>query len=108
MLNLMRQCLKVPKVKVDLSAKITHIRVPPIHSTVFSESTRPMELKFHMKTPYDRLAKNYTNRSGHMTRWCYAHIRYKPFKYLFFWNQKDKDLGTWYVALGMWALQCLH
>ena len=65
MLNLMRQCLKnVPKVKVDLSAKVTHIRVPSTHSTVFSESTGPIELKFHMKTPYDRLAKN----SGHMTK----------------------------------------
>ena len=58
----------VPKVKVDLSAKVTHIRVPSTHSTVFSESTGPIELKFHMKTPYDRLAKNYTNCCGHLTK----------------------------------------
>ena len=69
MFNLMRQCLKnVPKVKVDLSVKVTHIRAPSTHSTVFSESTGPIELKFHMKTPYNRLAKNYTNCSGHMTK----------------------------------------
>ena len=59
---------KVPKVKVDLSDKVTHIHVVSIHSTVFSGSTRPIELKFHMKTPYERLAKNYTNGSGHVTK----------------------------------------
>ena len=35
--------------------------------TVFSE-TRPIELKFHMKTPFDRLAKIYTYCFGHMTK----------------------------------------
>ena len=35
--------------------------------TIFSETTRPIELKFHIKTPYDRLAKIYMNCSGHMT-----------------------------------------
>ena len=34
----------------------------------FSETTKPVGLKFHMKTPYDRLAKIYTNCSGHMTK----------------------------------------
>ena len=36
--------------------------------TVFPETTRPIDLKFHMKSPYDRLAKIYTNCSGHMTK----------------------------------------
>ena len=36
--------------------------------TVFSESSWPIELKFHMKTSYDRLAKIYTNCSGDMTK----------------------------------------
>ena len=35
---------------------------------VSSETTRPIELKFHMKTPYDRLAKIYTSCTGHMTK----------------------------------------
>ena len=68
MLNLMKQCLKNIKVNVDLLAKVTNIRVPSTHSTVFSEYTGPIELKFRMKTPYDRLAKNYTNCSGHLTK----------------------------------------
>ena len=28
----------------------------------------PIELKFHMKTPYNRLANIYTNCYGHMTK----------------------------------------
>ena len=34
----------------------------------FSETIRPIELKFHMRSPYDRLANIYTNCSGHMTK----------------------------------------
>ena len=34
----------------------------------FSEFIRPIELKFHMKTPYDKLADIYTKCSGHMTK----------------------------------------
>ena len=33
-----------------------------------TETTRPIELKFHMTTPYDWLAKIYTNCSGHLTK----------------------------------------
>ena len=52
------------------SAKVAHIGVPSTHQNIVSsETTRPFELKFHMKTPYDRLlAKIYTNCTGHMTK----------------------------------------
>ena len=44
-----------------LSAKVTHIVVPSIYyNIVFSQTVGPIELKFHMKTPYDKLAKIYT------------------------------------------------
>ena len=50
------------------SAKVAHSGVPSTHQNIVSsEATRPIELKFHMKTPYDRLAKIYTNCTGHMT-----------------------------------------
>ena len=53
----------------DLSAKVAHIGVPSSYlNIVFSETTRPMENKFHMLTPYDWLAKIYTNCYGHMTK----------------------------------------
>ena len=54
-----------------------------------------------MKTPYDRLAKIYANCIGHMIKMATTPIYGK---YLFLWNQKANGLGTWYVALGMWAL----
>ena len=54
---------------INLSAKVAHIGVPSTHQNIVSsETTRPFELKFHMKTPYDRLAKTYTKCTGHMTK----------------------------------------
>ena len=42
----------------NFSAKVVHIGVPStLQNIVSSETTRPFELKFHMKTPYDRSAK---------------------------------------------------
>ena len=37
-------------------------------NVVFSETIRLFELQFHMKTPYDKIAKFYTNCCGHMTK----------------------------------------
>ena len=53
----------------NFSAKVAHIGVPStLQNIVSSETARPFELKFYMKTPYDRLAKIYTNCTGHMTK----------------------------------------
>ena len=53
----------------NISAKVAHVGVPSTHQNIVSsETTRPFELKFHMKTPYDRLAKIYNNCTGHMTK----------------------------------------
>ena len=60
---------------------------------VFSQTIGPIELKFHVKTSYDKLAKIYANIL--VTCILLAH------------NQKADDLGTWYVALGMWGLPSL-
>ena len=38
-----------------------------IKKIVFSDNCWPIETKFHMTTPYDWLAKTYTNCYGHMT-----------------------------------------
>ena len=83
----------------NLSAKVAHIGVPSTHQNIVSsETTRPFELKFHMKTPYDRLAKIYTKCTGHMTKMA-TPLYGKNLLNVFF-----SGLGTWYVALGMWAL----
>ena len=53
----------------DLSAKAAHIGVPSIYyNIVFSETIGPIKLKFHMKTPYNKLVKIYANCLGHMTK----------------------------------------
>ena len=53
----------------NFSAKVAHIEVSSTHQNIVSsETTRPLELKFHVRTPYDRLAKTYTNCTGHMTK----------------------------------------
>ena len=52
----------------NFSAKVPHIRVLTTHKNIVSsETNRPIEHKFHMKTPYDKLAKIFTNCTGHMT-----------------------------------------
>ena len=52
-----------------LSAKVTHIVVPSVYKNiVFSQAIGPIELKFLVKTPYDKSAKLYTKYVGHMTK----------------------------------------
>ena len=52
-----------------LSAKVAHIVVPSIYTNiVLSQTVGPIELKFHVKTPYDKSAKLYTKYVGHMTK----------------------------------------
>ena len=94
----------------DLSAKVAHIGVPSTYlNIVFSETTRPMEIKFHMTTPYDRLAKICTNCYGHMTKMATKPIYGKNYLNIFLlWNQNANGLGTYYVALRMWCLPGLH
>ena len=59
----------------DLSVKADHIGVPSIYKNiVFSETIGPIELKFHMNTPYNKLIKIYANCFGHMTKMAYMPI----------------------------------
>ena len=52
------------RLTLALSAKVAHIVV----HIVFSQTIGPIELKFHVKTPYDKSAKIYTKYFGHMTK----------------------------------------
>ena len=94
--------LQKSRLTFNFSAKVAHIGVPSTHKNIVSsETTRPFELIFHMKTPYDRLAKIYTNCTGHMIKMATTFIYgKKPFNYLLHLNQKANGLETWYVALG--------
>ena len=55
---------------------------------VFSETTWPIETKFHMTTPYDWLAKTYINCNGHMTKMATMPIYGKNYLNLFFSGTK--------------------
>ena len=85
-----------------LSAKVAHIVVPSIYSSlVFSQTIGPIELKFHVKTPYDKLAKTYTKHLVTSQKWPPCPYMVKNFKNFLLQNQEVDDLGNWYVASGM-------
>ena len=68
-----------------LLAKVAHIVVPSIYlNIVFSQTIGPIELKFHVKTPYDKLAKIYTKYFGHMTKMATKLIYGKNLLKIFF------------------------
>ena len=80
----------------NFSAKVAHIGIPSTHQNIVpSETTRPFELKFHMKTPYDRLAKIYTKFTGHMTKMATTPIYNKNSLNVFFSGTKRS------MALGL-------
>ena len=82
----------------NFSAKVAHIGVPSTHQNIVSsETTRPVELKFNLKPPYDRLAKIYTKCTGHMTKMATMPIYGKNFLNVFFSGTKRPMA----LALGM-------
>ena len=79
----------------NFSAKVAHIGVPSTHQNIVpSETTRPFEPKFHMKTPYDRLAKIYTKCTSHMTKMATTPIYGKtPLNVFFSGTKRPMALG---------------
>ena len=68
-----------------LSAKVAYIVVPSIYlNIVYSQTIGPIELKFHVKTPYDKSAKIYTKYFGHMTNMAATPIYGKNLLKIFF------------------------
>ena len=94
----------------NFSTKVSHIGVPSTHrNIVSSETTRPFELKFHMKTPHDRLAKIYTICTGHMTKMATTPIYGKNPLNVFFSGTKrpmSLSLSHWYPGSGV-VLDCI-
>ena len=81
--------LQKSRLTFDLSAKVAHIGVPLTYlNIIFSETTRPMVIKFHMTTPYDCLAKICTNCYGHMTKMATKLIYGKNYLNIFFSGAK--------------------
>ena len=63
-----------------LSAKVAHIVV----QYSFSQTIGPIELKFYVKTPYDKSAKIYTKYFGHLTKMAATPIYGKNLLKIFF------------------------
>ena len=86
-----------------LSAKVAHIVVQSIYlSIVYSQTIGPIELKFHVKTPYDMSAKICTKYFGHMTKMATTPIYGKnPLK---IFNSRTRRPVT--LSLGMWYWGC--
>ena len=78
-----------------LSAKVAHIVVQSIYSNlVFSQIIGPIEFKFHVKTPYDKIAKIYSKHLGHMTKMAAMPIYGKnSLKLLFSRARRPMTLG---------------
>ena len=79
----------------NFSAKVAHIGVPSTHQNIVSsETTRPFELKFHMKIPNDRLAKIYTKCIGHKTKMATTSIYGKnPLNVFYSGSKRPMTLG---------------
>ena len=70
-------------------------------SNIFSsETTGPIEAKFHMEPPWDGGTKVGSNGPGHMTKIAHMPIYGKNLKNLLLQNPKAYDIETWYAALG--------
>ena len=81
---------------------------PSTFSNIFSsETTGPIKFKFHMENPSDAGTKVCSNCPGHMTKKAAMPIYGKNALKNLLQNQKADDLGTWYVALGLWGLPSL-
>ena len=60
---------------------------------VFSQTIGPIVLKFHVKTPYDKLAKIYAKYSGHMTKMTAMPIYGKNHLQIFSRTRRPVKLG---------------
>ena len=76
-------------------------------SNIFSETTGPIEAKFHVEPPWEGGTKVCSNGPGHMTKMTTMPIYGKNLKNLLLPNQKADDLETWYAASGARVLPSL-
>ena len=77
-----------------LSAKVAHIGGQSIYyNLVFSQTIGPIVLKFHVKTPYDKIAKIYSKHLGQMTKMAATPIYGKNPLKIFSRTRRPMTLG---------------
>ena len=85
---------KRSRLTYDLSAKVAYIGVPSVYQNiVFSQTIGPIELKFHVKTPCDKLAKIFAKYFGHMTKMAATPIYGKNHLKIFSRTRRQMTLG---------------
>ena len=70
----------------------------------FSETTGPIETKYHVEPPLNGGTKVCSNGPGHMAKMATMPTHGKNLKNLLLRNQKADDLETWFAASGAWVL----
>ena len=76
-----------------------------ISNVFFSETTRPIKVKFYVEPPWKGGTKVYINGPGHITKIAAMPIYGKTLKNLLLQNRKSNELETWHVALVTHVLQ---
>ena len=84
-----------------LSSVCVYVCMSTFSNIFSSETTRPIEAKFHIEPPWDGWTKVRSNDSGQMTKIAAIPIYGKNFKNLLLKNQKALNLCTHY-----WVLEC--
>ena len=72
-----------------------------------SETTEPLEAKFHMESSWNGRTKVWFNGAGHMTKMAAKPLSGKYLKQILLRNQKVDDLETWFAGLGARILSSL-
>ena len=95
------------RLSFDLSVKAAHIGVHSIYyNIVFSEIIGPNELRFHIKTSYNKLVKIYANCFDHMTKMADMPIYGKnPLKIIVSRTRRSMTLGLGMLYWGCRACQ---
>ena len=84
-----------------------YVCVSTVSNIFSSETTRPIEAKFHVEHPWDGRTKVCSNGSGHMTKLAAMLIYGKNLKKSSSPESKGYDIESWRVASGAQVLSSL-
>ena len=93
--------------KRPLSSVCMWVCVTTFSNLFSSETTGPIEAKFHVEPQWDGGTKVCSNDPGHITKMAAMLIYGKNLKNIFLRNQKTDDLETWYSSSGALVLPSL-
>ena len=69
----------------------------PPSSIIFSQITEPIEAKFHVESPWNRLTKTWLNGPGYISKMAATPIYGDNLKIFFFRTEKADYIETWFA-----------